>query len=124
MNCRDPELANPPRAIKLALNALKSAKQNPRYLSALGAAYYQDGQLAKAIENLDSAADMSPRGGSTHDFWLALVSLKQGDKGKAAGYLKTGRERMELNAPGRLDLKWLHGQVEAALKDEMQTEAN
>ncbi|MBI2477348.1 MAG: tetratricopeptide repeat protein, partial [Planctomycetia bacterium] len=75
--CRDPELANGDRAIEAAQRAVALSPENARFAATLGSAYAQFGKYDAAIETLRAVDKLSPRGGTTHEFWLAFALAKR-----------------------------------------------
>lgn len=118
LNCPDPDLADADRAIQLAQEITALAPQNPRYATVLGAAYYRADQIDEAIKTLEAVDDLSPQGGSEHQFWLVLAYHAKGgeqNENRAQNRLQAAVTQMELEVPARRDLLRLRADAEAAL---------
>lgn len=118
VSCRDPMLVSGDVAIEAARQATVVAPENARFLSTLGSAYAQFGRYDESIEALGSVEKLGPRGGSTHEFWLAFALAKrnaEGDLDEARNRFQQAVTRMELNAPGRTQLVRLRTLVEPML---------
>ena len=118
--CRDPDLATGDRAIEAAKQAVEFAPDNARYVTTLGSAYAQFGKYDEAIETLRAVDKLGPRGGTTHEFWLAFALAQrhaEGDMNEAQNRFEQAVTRMELNAPARNELIQLHALVESLLAE-------
>ncbi len=116
---QDSTLTDGARAVELALQATRQAPSNPRYAATLGSAYFRAGELDQAIETLRAVDQLEPRGGTTHDFWLALALRARnqtGDADAARNRYEQAKSRMLLDAPGRLELVRLNFAVLTALE--------
>ncbi|MCA9143959.1 MAG: protein kinase [Planctomycetaceae bacterium] len=120
VSCRNLDLATGDRAIKAARAAVAIAPENARYVSTLGSAYAKFGQYDQAIETLRSVDKLGPRGGTTHEFWLAFALAKrnqEGDRNEARNRFRQAITRMEFHAPGRNELSQLRTLIEPMLAE-------
>ncbi|MBC8352094.1 MAG: protein kinase [Planctomycetes bacterium] len=126
VGCGDPELATAERAIEAAKQATTLAPENTRFATTLGSAYAQFGQYDDAIDTLRSVDQLNPRGGTTHEFWLAFALAKrggEGDQNEARNRFKQAVTRMELHAPGRSALLRLRTEIEPLVADPIRSDA-
>jgi len=118
--CRDPDLAAGDRAIEAARKATALAPENARFATTLGSAFAQFGKYDEAIAKLRAVDKLSPHGGTTHEFWLALALAKrnaEGDMNEARNRFEQAVTRMELNAPRRSELIQLRALIEPLLAE-------
>lgn len=117
--CKDSQQADAQQSVTIAAELVDDVPENPRYQTALGAAYFCAGETTKAIEVLEEVDDLKPQGGTEHEFWLALAFAKRGgeqNENRAANRLESAVLRMELEAPTRQSLVLLRDEVESILK--------
>jgi serine/threonine-protein kinase len=118
--CRDPQLAAGDRAIEAAKKATALAPENARFATTLGSAFAQFGKYDEAIATLRAVDKLSPRGGTTHEFWLAFALANrnaEGDMNEARNRFEQAVTRMELNAPRRSELIQLRALIEPLLAE-------
>ena len=119
--CRDPELATGDEAINAAKLATEQAQENVRFKSTLGSAYARFGQYDDAIETLGAVDNLSPQGGTTHEFWLAFALAKRNkaeeDMNEARNCFDRAVTRMELHAPERSELRRLRDEIKPLLAE-------
>lgn len=103
VNCDDVELRQPDRAITLLQQAVKLVPGNPRYVSALGLAYYRAEQWDKSLTALRTAQSLRIFPDANDSFVLAMSLEKSGEKDKARSTLKVAIETMEKQCPGSIE---------------------
>lgn len=120
MACQDETLVDGDRAIEAALQATEQAPRNARFASTLGSTYARFGRHDAAIDTLREVDKLSPRGGTTHEFWLAFALAKrnaEGDLIEARNRFNQAVTRVEFHAPGRRELIRLHALIEPLLAE-------
>ncbi|MBI2463851.1 tetratricopeptide repeat protein [Candidatus Peregrinibacteria bacterium] len=97
-------LLKPEKALKLALDALKNNPNNAMSYNLLGWAYFANGKLDKAEENLKKALEIDPNLAAA---WLNLGQLEEAKKNldEAKNYYKKAYELGKNDAVGNLALK-------------------
>jgi tetratricopeptide (TPR) repeat protein len=95
-------------ALKLATELEMSVSDNPKYQTLLGAAQFQIADFDASVETLDKP--QPHLGDGSRHFWRAMALWnrnQEDDRERAKTAYKRGIERMEAEAPGRIDVRKL-----------------
>ncbi len=114
-NCDDIELRQPDRAIALLQQAVKLVPGNPRYVSALGLAYFRAGQWDKSLIAIRTAQSLRIFPDATDSFVLAMSLSKSGEKEKAQVALQQAIETMDKHSPGQIEQLKLKAEVSESI---------
>ena len=111
VNCDDVELRQPDRAIVILQQAVKLIPGNPRYVSALGLAYFRASQWDKSLTAVRTAQSLRIFPDATDSFVLALSLEKSGQKEQAQSTLKQAIETMDKHSPGNIEQSKLRAET-------------
>ena len=114
-NCDDLELRQPDHAIELLQKAVQLVPGNPRYVSALGLAYFRAGQWDKSLTSVRRAQSLRIFPDATDSFVMALSLVKSGKQEQAQAALKHAIETMDKHSPGTMEQRTLRAEVNGLL---------
>jgi tetratricopeptide (TPR) repeat protein len=93
-------------ALELAMELEKSVSDNPKYQTLLGAAQFQSADFDASVETLDKP--QRHLGDGSRQFWRAMALWnrnQEDDRDRAKTAYQRGVERMEIEAPGRIEVQ-------------------
>jgi tetratricopeptide (TPR) repeat protein len=112
----DPALLDPPKAVRLADEAVRLAPDLGAGWNTLGVARYRAGDWAGAVDALERSAAAGPPGGTAFDhFFLAMAFQRLGDEGRARDSLGRAIDRADRHRPGHPDLARFRDEAVALL---------
>jgi tetratricopeptide (TPR) repeat protein len=116
--CADSKLRDPPRAVELAMKAVKLAEKDGGAWNTLGVAQYRAGNWKGAIEGLQKSMELRNGGDSSDWFFLAMAQWQLGNKDDARKWYDKAVQWMEKNQPKNEELGGFRAEAETRLKIE------
>jgi serine/threonine-protein kinase len=110
------KLGDTGQATELAAGLTRSVPENPNYWTLAGAAEYRAGDFAASVDALEQHEPAA--GDGSRQFWLSMAlwaRAREGDKQRARDTFRTGTERMEQNAPARIEVIQLREEAASIL---------
>jgi predicted Zn-dependent protease len=99
----DPELRDPPMAVRMARKAVELEPRRYEPWINLGKALYRGGDWNGAVEALQKSSEIKESGNAP--FFLAMAHWQLGDKEKARQYFRKAVEWVDENEPKDEDLR-------------------
>ncbi len=110
--CPDESIRDAKRAVEYAKRAVELAPRQGLFWNSLGVAYYRAGEWEEAKDALYRSMELRNEGDSFDWFFLCLVHLKLGDKGRAHDWYDRAVDWFHTHRPN--DEELYHFQVEAS----------
>jgi tetratricopeptide (TPR) repeat protein len=102
--CPNPQLRDPPEAVKLASKAVEMARLNANFWNTLGIAHYRMGNWYDSIVALRNSR-VGRNGGDSNDwFFMAMAEWQRGNQDAARKWHQKAIDWMEENDPNNEEL--------------------
>jgi tetratricopeptide (TPR) repeat protein len=115
VDCPEPALRDPARAVELAGRAVGAAPGEGAIWNTLGVAYYRSGRWQDAVETLEKSMRLRSGGDAWDWFFLAMAAQRMGDRAGARAWYDKACRSADGIAPTSEDLRRYRAEADAVL---------